>query len=76
MRELLSVGQQSAAVIVPEIALQRSREGPNVTEQGRTIHDLDTSDNFAGAPRGSIVRGGHGEVGLGLTFRRSDGANR
>ena len=29
-----------------------------------------------GAPRGSIVRGGHGEVGLGLTLGRSDGASR
>lgn len=76
MRKLLGVGQQSAAVIVPEIARQRSREGPNVTEQGGTFHDLDTSDNYAGASRGSIVRGGHGDISLGLTLERSDGANR
>ncbi len=76
MRKLLGVGQQSAEVVVPEIEHQRSREGPNVTAQGRTAHDLDTSDDLAGAPRGSIVRGGHGEVSLGLTLDESDGASR
>ena len=51
MPKQLGVSQKSAEVVVPLIAHQRSREGLNVFEQGRTIHDLDTSD-IIGTPTG------------------------
>ena len=83
MRKLLGADRKSAAAIVPNLAYQQEREGPNVTLQGRTTRDLDRSEtvavNRSCCTENSaefVGRGGHEQASLGLYFIFSDGKHR